>query len=89
MNWRKGNATTIAMLLTWAATSSSPACALISAVVETLRLSQDKVAVLAGDTCKQGMNEAQAVAHGLSPRAITPALPALPGPGPGPAVLLR
>ena len=64
MNWRKGNATTIAMLLTWAATSSSPACALISAVVETLRLSQDKVAVLVGDACKQGMNEAQAVAHG-------------------------
>ena len=52
------------MVLTWAATSSSPACALISAVVETLRLSQDKVAVLAGDACKQGMNEAQAVAHG-------------------------
>ena len=32
--------------------------------IETLRLSLDKVAVLAGDACKQGMNEAQAVAHG-------------------------
>ena len=64
MNWRKRNPATVAMLLTWAATSSSPACALISAAVETLRLSLDKVAVLADDGCKQGIKEAQAVAHG-------------------------
>ena len=64
MNWRKGNPANDAMLLTWAARSSSRACALISAAVETLRLSLEKVAVLAEDGCKQGRKEAQAVAHG-------------------------
>ena len=62
--WRKRNLATVAMLLTWAATSSSPARALISTVVEILRFSLEKVAVLEEEGCKQGMIEACAIAHG-------------------------
>ena len=58
MNCRKRNPATVAMLLTWAATSSSPACALISARVEFLRLSLDEVAVHQEHGCKQGSKEA-------------------------------
>ena len=64
MIWRKRFSVKVAMLLTWAARSSSPACALISVAVETLSLSLDNVAVLEEDGCKQGIKEAQAVALG-------------------------
>ena len=63
MIWRKRFSVKVAMLLTWAARSSSPACALISVAVATLSLSLDNVAVLEEDGCKQGMSEAQAIAH--------------------------
>jgi hypothetical protein len=62
--WRKRIPASFAKKLTLAANGSSPAFVVISARVEFLCLSPDKVAVLEEDAYKQGMNEAQAVAHG-------------------------